>query len=164
MSRLVLVRVGDPESSWSVCKEFGIWASPENHEQVVRNLFMEGYSVCVLFVGTGDQPLLVTHVTNVRERINNDTLIEDRNEIGLLKTVITFNVNNCLDLRNQLTNSYQIALDYVRYKQGSQILIPASYSVSILRLLSLSQTNTIYRGNTTVINPEYLLNLNINGC
>jgi hypothetical protein len=142
MSRLVLVRVGEPESSWSICKEFGIWASPENHEQVVRNLFMEGYSVYILFAGTGDQPLIVTHVTNVRERRRDDTLIQDRNEIGVLKTIITFDINNCVDLRNQLINSYQVALDYVRYKRGSQILIPASYSVSILRLISLSQTNT----------------------
>lgn len=164
MSRLVLVRVGDPESSWSVCKEFGLWASPENHEQVVRNFFMEGYLVYVIFVGTGDQPLIVTSVTNVRERTRNDTLIQERDEVGLLKTIITFDINNFLDLRSQLTNSYQLALDYVRYKRGSQILIPESYSVSILRLLSLSQTNTVYRGNMTVLNPEYLLNLNVNGC
>jgi hypothetical protein len=164
MSRLVLIRVGDPGSSWSVCKEFGIWASPENHEQVVRNFFMEGYSVYLLFVGTGDIPLLGTCVINVRERTNNDILIQERDEIGLLKTIITFDINCCVDLRNQSTNSYQVALDYVRYKRGSQILIPASYSVSILRLISLSHTNTVYRGNTTVLNPEYLLNLNVNGC
>ena len=160
MSRLVLVRVGDPESSWSVCKEFGIWASPENHEQVVRNLFMEGYLVYVLFVGTGDQPLILTNVTNVRERTRNDTLIPERDEIGLLKTIITFDINNYIDLRAALTNAYQLALDYVRYKRGSQILIPAAYSVCILRLISLSQNNT----NTTILNPEYLLNLNMNGC
>jgi hypothetical protein len=158
MSRLVLIRVGDPVSSWSVCKEFGIWASPENHEQVVRNLFMEGYSVYVLFVGTGDIPLLGTRVINVRERTNNDSLIQERDEIGLLKTIITFDLINYVDLRNHLTNSYQCALDYVRYKRGSQILIPASYSVYIFRLISLSETNT------TVLNPEYLLNLNVNGC
>jgi hypothetical protein len=107
---------------------------------------------------------MVTHVTNVRERTRNDTLIPERDEIGLLKTIITFDVNKCIDLRNLLTNSYQIAIDYVRYKQGSQILIPASYSVSIFRLISQSPTNTIYRGNTTILNPEYLINLNMNGC
>jgi hypothetical protein len=147
-------------TSWSVCKEFGIWASPENHEQVVRNFFMEGYSIYVLFVGTGDQPLMVTRVTDVRERRRNDTLIPERDEIGILKTIISFDINNSIDLRAPLTNSYQLALDYVRYKQGSQILIPTAYSVGILRLISLSQTNT----NTTVLNPEYLLNLNVNGC
>jgi hypothetical protein len=164
MSRLVLIRVGDPGSSWSVCKEFGIWASPENHEQVVRNLFMEGYSVYVLFVGTGDIPLLGTRVINVRERTRDDTLIQERDEIGLLKTIISFDIEKTIDMRNELTNSYQCALDYVRYKRGSQILIPASYSVSIFRLISLSQANTIQRGNRTVINSEYLLNLNMHGC
>jgi len=164
MSRLVLIRVGDPGSSWSACKEFGIWASPENHEQVVRNLFMEGYSVYVLFVGTGDQPLMVSQVTNVRERTRDDTLIQERDEIGLLKTIINFDIEKTIDMRNELTNLYQSAIDYVRYKRGSQILIPASYSVSIFRLISLSQKNTIQRGNRTVINSEYLLNLNMHGC
>jgi hypothetical protein len=160
MSRLVLVRVGDPKGSWSSCKDFGMWASPENHEQVVRNLFMEGFSVYVVFVGTGDIPLLGTRITNVRERINNDTLIKDTNEIGLLKTIITFDINEGVDLRN----TQDSALEYVRYKRGSQILIPTTHSVSILRKISLSLNNMIYRGNTTVLNPEYLLNLNMNGC
>ena len=169
MSRLVLIRVGDPNGIWSVSKMAGLWASPECHEQVVRNMFVEGYSVYGLFVGTGDKLLMTAKITNVRERFNNDdTLIPAQNEIGVLNTIIVFDPNETADLRNTLTSSYQSALDYVRYKHGSQILIPTLYSEGILRLItsliSLSRVNAIYRGNRTVINPEYLLNLNIPGC
>jgi hypothetical protein len=146
----------------------GLWASPESHEQVVRNMFMEGYAVYGLFVGTGDKLLMCAKITNVRERYDTDTLIPASNEIGSLNTIIVFDPSEIVDLRYTLANAYQTALDYVKYKQGSQILIPNLHSVSILRLIitliSLSRVSTVYRGNTTVINPEYLINLNINGC
>lgn len=169
MSRLVLIRVGDPTGIWSVSKMAGLWASPELHEQVVRNMFVEGYTVYGLFVGSGDKLLMAAQITSVRERSDtDDTLIPGSNEIGPLKTVIVFNPNETVDLRHTLTNPYQTALDYVKYKVGSQILIPNLHADPIIRLitsaLGMSYINTIYRGNRTVINPEYLLNLNINGC
>jgi len=165
MSRLVLIRVGDPNGIWSVSKMAGLWASPECHEQVVRNMFVEGYTVYGLFVGTGDKLLMAAKITNIRERFNNDdTLIPEQNEIGFLKTVIVFDPSEVVDLRHTLTNGYQGVLDYVKYKPGSQILIPNQQSESILRLImtliSLSRVNTVYRGNTTVFNPEYLMNIN----
>jgi hypothetical protein len=169
MSRLVLIRIGDPNALWSISKNAGLWASPECHEQVVRNMFMEGYTVYGLFVGTGDKLLLSAKITNVREHFDNDdSLIPNTNEIGNLKTVIVFDPSEIADLRNSLTSEYQTILEYVKYKQGSQILIPNRQAEPVLRLvtslISLSRVNTIYRGNVTVINPEYLLNLNINGC
>lgn len=168
MSRLVLIRVGDPNSIWPVSKMAGLWASPELHEQVVRNMFVEGYTVYGLFVGTGDKLLMAAQITNVRERSDtDDTLIPETNEIGPLKTVIVFNPNETVDLRYTLTNPYQTTLDYVKYKVGSQILIPNLHADPIIRLvintLAMSYINTVYRGNRTVINPEYLINLNING-
>lgn len=167
MSRLVLIRVGDPNSMWSVSKMSGLWASPECHEQVVRNMFVEGYTVYALFVGTGDKLLMSAKITNVRERSDDDdTLIPETSEVGLLKTIIVFNPNETLDLHNTLNSTYQNVIDYVRYKQGSQILIPTLQSEHILRLIrsliSTSRTNTVYIDNTTVLNPEYLLKLNIN--
>ena len=168
MSRLVLIRIGDPNGLWSISKNAGIWASPECHEQVVRNIFMEGYTVYGLFVGTGDKLLLTAKITNVREHFDDDTLIPNTNELGPLKTVIVFDPSEIVDLRHTLTNGYQSVLDYVKYKRGSQILIPNLYAEPLLRLIttliSLSRVNSVYRGNTTVINPEYLINLNINGC
>jgi|Laugrespbdmm15sd_2_1035082.scaffolds.fasta_scaffold15216_4 hypothetical protein len=168
MGRLVLVRVGDPDGLWNVCKMGGMWASPECHEQVVRNMFVEGYTVYALFVGTGDKLLMAAKITNVRELSNEDTLIPNTTEIGPLKTAIIFDPSEVADLRNNLMGPYQAAIDYVKYKPGSQILIPISYSEPILNLITslitLRRVNTMYRGNYTVINPEYLLNLNISGC
>lgn len=168
MSRLVLIRVGDPNEIWSVSKMAGLWASPEFHEQVVRNMFVEGYTVYGLFVGTGDKLLLTAQIRNVRERIDNDTLIPSANDIGPLKTIVVFNPTEGVDLRYTLTNPYQVALDYVKYKAGSQILIPNLHADPIIRLitnaLGMSYMNNIYRANRTVINPEYLTNLNVNGC
>ena len=169
MSRLVLIRVGDQNGLWSTSKMSGLWASPECHEQVVRNMFIEGYTVYGLFVGTGDKLLMCAKITSVRERFNtDDTLIPEINEIDSLKTILVFDPSEIVDLSYTLVNVYQTALDYVKYKQGSQILIPNLQSGSILRLIitliSLSRVNTVYRGNTTFINPEYLLNLNVNGC
>jgi len=165
MSRLVLIRVGDPNGIWSVSKMAGLWASPECHEQVVRNMFVEGYTVYGLFVGTGDKLLMTAKITNVREHFNiDDSLLPEQNEIAPLKTVIVFDPSEVVDLRHTLTNGYQAVLDYVKYKPGSQILIPNQQSESILRLImtliSLSRVNTVYRGNTTVFNPEYLMNIN----
>ena len=167
MSRLVLIRVGDPNSMWSVSKMSGLWASPECHEQVVRNMFVEGYTVYALFVGTGDKLLMSAKITNVRERSDDDdTLIPETSEVGLLKTIMAFNPNETLDLHNSFNAAYQNAIDYVRYKQGSQILIPNGQSENILRLvrslISISPTNTVYKANTTSFSPKYLLNLNIN--
>lgn len=169
MSRLVLIRVGDPAGIWSVSKMAGLWASPECHEQVVRNMFVEGYTVYGLFVGTGDKLLMTAKITNVREHFNaDDSLLPEQNEIGPLKTVIVFDPSEVVDLRHALTNGYQGVLDYVKYKPGSQILIPSRESETVLRLLmtliSLSHANTVYRGNRTVFNPEYLINFNIPGC
>jgi hypothetical protein len=145
----------------------GIWGSPEAHEQAVRNMFVEGYTVYVIFIGTGDKLLMCTKITNVRERIENDSLIPDANEIGPIKTAIIFDPSEVVDLRNNLVSPYQAALDYVKYKAGSQILIPRLYAEPILRLITclitLSRVNTEYRGNQTVINPEYWMNLNMHG-
>jgi len=168
MSRLVLIRVGDPNATWSISKMAGLWASPEFHEQIVRNMFVEGYTVYCIFVGTGDKLLLSAQVTSIRERSDNDTLITASNEIGALKTIIVFDPNQTVDLRYTLPTQYQSVLDYVKYKAGSQILIPNLYADPIIRLitstLGMSYINSVYRGNRTVINPDYWTNLNMNGC
>jgi len=167
MSRLVLIRVGDPNGIWSVSKMAGLWATSELHNQVVRNMFVEGYTVYGLFVGTGDKLLMCAQIINVRERSDNDTLIPASNEIGPLKTIVVFDPNEIVDLRYTLTTNYETALDYVKYKVGSQLLIPNLYADPIIRLitsgLGMSYINSVYRGNRTVINPEYLINLNVNG-
>lgn len=167
MSRLVLVRVGDINGLWSTCKSSGKWSSPEIHEQVVRNMFIEGYTTYVIFVSTGDKLIAASKVTSVRERNENDA-IPKSNELGELQTIFTFDTNAIADLTNPLTNAYVSLVNYVKYKCGSQILIPADIADTINpkidNLISLSRTS-IYRGNTTVLNENYYwTNLNMNGC
>ena len=165
MSRLVLVRVGNPGGLWSITNSTGIWSSPECHEQVIRNMFTEGYRVYALFAGTGDKPLMAARITGVRLRSANDSLIlPEENELGKLSTVITFDRASAVDLTQSLSTIYANAREYVKFLVGSQILILPSIADPIISNISLSQVNTIYRGNYTVINPEYLINLNINGC
>jgi len=160
MNRLVLVRVGDPSELWSRCR--GKWASSESHEQVIRNMFMEGYTVYAMFVGTGDKPLLASKITNVRERgIEDEDLLPPSNDHGLLRTVVTFDVNSSVDLRNILTDGDQVVLDYVKYKRGSQILIPKELSETFLT--NISSVNMYFRGNYTYLNTNYGLNFNVNG-
>jgi hypothetical protein len=160
MNRLVFVRVGDPDGLWSRCR--GKWSSSEIHEQVIRNMFMEGYTVYAMFVGTGDKPLLASRITNVRERgIEDDDLLPPSNDHGLLRTVVTFDVNSSVDLRNILTDGDQVVLDYVKYKRGSQILIPTELSETFLT--NISSVNMYFRGNYTYLNTNYGLNFNMNG-
>ena len=160
MNRLVLVRVGDPNGLWSNCR--GKWSSSEDHEQVIRNMFMEGYTVYALFVGTGDKPLLASKITNVRERELEDAeLLPPSNDHGPLRTVITFDTHSQVDLRYTLTNGDHDILEYVKYKRGSQILIPTN--LSEVFLTSISSVDMYFRGNYTYLNPNYGLNFNMNG-
>ena len=168
MSRLVLVRIGDPNGLWTICKPNGKWSSPELHEQVVRNMFVEGYEVYIIFVGTGDKLVAVSKVLNVRERNNNDVVIPTENEIGELKTILTFDTTLMVDIRNSMSNYYPPVLDYVRYRSGSQILIPDNLSSTVIpnliALQIITRGSNIYRGNITVMNTDYWTNLNMNGC
>jgi len=162
MSRLVVVRVGDPSGSWSFFKKNGKWASPENHVQSVRNMFNEGYNVHVLFVGTGDVPLVCSKVLMVRERTTMDIDMPLRNELGELKTIITFDIGwSTLDFTYLIANYDDTILDYIKYKPGSQLLIPGNMSVNFMNYFNNIIKN---RKNQTVFNPEYLVNLNVNGC
>lgn len=162
MSRLVVVRVGDPSGPWSFFKIIGKWASPENHTQAVRNMFNEGYNVHILFVGTGDIPLLCSKVLMVRERTNADFDMHLRNELGELKTIITFDIAWLnLDLTYLITHHHDTILDYVKYRPGSQLVVPNIISQNFINYF-YNMTNN--RTNQTVINPEYSNNLNIHGC
>jgi hypothetical protein len=165
MSRLVVIRVGNPSGTWAICNTLGRWSSPECHNQAVRHAFNEGYAVYGLFVGTGDIPLMAAKITDVRQRMNVDVDIPLRNDIGSLQTIITFDLHTKMDFLNLQTNHYDAALEYVKYKYGSQILIP--YSDSENFILYFNNTLTLRQNiivNRTVINPHYLTNLNIPGC
>ena len=101
----------------------------------------------------------------VRERTNADTDIPLRNELGELKTIITFDVDySTLDLTYTTPHHHDAILDYVKYRPGSQLLIPNTISQNFINYF---YTMTNNRTNQTVLNPDYLNimhNLNIHGC
>uniref|UniRef100_A0A6C0DIT7 Uncharacterized protein n=1 Tax=viral metagenome TaxID=1070528 RepID=A0A6C0DIT7_9ZZZZ len=166
MSRLVMIRVGNPDGLWAACKSGGKWSSPECHEQAVRNMLTEGYSVYAIFLGTGDKLLMAANIKTVRERLSeDDTIIPDSNDLGLLRTVITFDPDLSVDLQNMLCQSYRTALDYIQYRIGSQLLIPNVDAEHIIKmitnLISLTHINMICKDNEIKANSEYWLNLNV---
>ena len=168
MSRLVLIRVGDPSGPWAACNLAGKWSSPENHSQIVRNAFVEGYSVIGLFVGTGDVPLMAYKITDVKPRQNDDTVIPMRNELGELKTILKFNSRYSVRFTGIVPELYQDILEYAKYRVGSQILIPNSETENFIPYFNgmhdLLANSALYMGNTTYFNPDYLVNLNIHAC
>jgi hypothetical protein len=143
MSCLVVIRVGDSSGTWYSASRVGKWSSPESHVQAVRNAMVEGYTVYGLFVSTGDIPIMTCKINGIRERINDDAyLFPPRNTLGELKTFLLFEPN--------YTMSYIVkdVLQYVKYKVGSQILIPHELSNRFF--------NSLKEGNKTTLNPEYL--------
>jgi len=168
MSRLVLIRVGDPNGAWAISNIQGKWSSPENHSQVVRNVFVEGYSVIAVFVGTGDVPLIACKITDVKPRQNDEAIIPMRNELGELKTILKFNYPYAVRFVGIVPELYENILEYAKYKQGSQILIPNSETGNFIPYFNgmndILSYRPLYMGNTTYFNRDYLVNLNINGC
>jgi hypothetical protein len=145
MSRLVVIRVGDPSGTWRLASRAGKWSSPEIHFQAVRNAIVEGYNVYGLFVSSGDIPIMTCKIDGIRQRINEDSyLFPLRTDLGELKTVLLFEPNY---------NMHYIVKDvlqYVKFEIGSQILVPYEKSISFF--------NSLRESNQTIINPEYLNN------
>ena len=169
MNRLVIIRVGNPDGLWSICNSIGKWSSPECHEQVVRNMVVEGYTVYALFVGTGDKLLMAAKVTGVRQRVEQDiTIIPEKNDLGDLTTIIEFDSSSSVDLRQSVSQSYSPAIDSIKFLVGSQKLVAPSIADvimgTIVNLVNISRSSVVYGINRTYINPEYLMNLNIIGC
>ena len=158
MNRLVIVRVGDPEE-WNRYRSLGRWSSPENHTQVVRNFFVEGYNVITLFVGRGDIPLAAARVTNVRERLMEDSVFPTRSDLGDLRTFFEFDPQTILNLENGFTVTHHTSLQQSRYQIGSQIAIHPNTAREFLNyFLVMTSVNTPYRGNVTFLVPDNLHN------
>jgi hypothetical protein len=125
----------------------------------VRNLVVEGYSVIALFLGRGDVPLAACKITNVRERLIEDTMFPPSTDLGPLRTFIEFDPHSLMNLENGFTVTHHSILQHVRYQIGSQIAIPQHVAREFLNyFLIMTSVNIPYRGNMTYIVPE--LNLN----
>jgi len=157
MDRLVIIRVGDPNSLWQRSNPLGLWSSPESHRQEVRNLFVEGYNVIALFVGRGDELICATRITGVRERNENDAVFPQSTDLGELKTVLQFDPNNILKLQDIFTISHISSINYIKYRVGSQHIIPDNISREFINYF-VNLTDSI----NMQINTTYAILNNIN--
>lgn len=156
MNRLVIIRVGET-SLWQTLHSTGRWSSPENHAQVVRDLIVEGYTVIALFVGRGDIPLSACKLTNVRERLIEDSMFPEGSDIGNLRTFLEFDPNSLMNLENGFTVTHHSSLQYIRYKIGSQIEIPLSFAREFINyFLIMTNITSPYQGNVTFLVPDPL--------
>ena len=154
MSRLVVVRVGNPDNLWVSSISAGKWSSPESHLQMVRSAFVEGYRVTLLFLASGDIPLVMARLTNVRARYQNETVLPLANELGNLSTVIEFtdivSIPRC-----------DAILSIIRYMVGSQVQVIGQEATDLMVQYSTSlATRIVNPGNRTFINPSYFMNYN----
>ena len=174
--RLVIIRVGDANGSWATASSRNNatykWSTPESGPQLVRDAWIEGHEVVVLFVTTGDRPSHMGLVTGVRARNNEDDATFPRcNDIGDLNTMITF--GRLLDVREVPQDIFEHVLSDIRYQRGAQIAAPCSCAAEILSFFAGTQiarqppvnqvvnatvvaNNNATYGNVTTVAPNYL--------
>jgi hypothetical protein len=119
--RLFVVRVGDPNGLWATWNPQNKWSTPEvPNGQLIRNAWVEGYEVHVLFVGTGDVPLHYGVVCGVRPRNPAmDANFPTRTEGGELQCFMLF--ETLINVRGYPADVFQPTLDEIRYTRGAQI-------------------------------------------
>jgi hypothetical protein len=165
MDKLVVVRIGRPTGYLVSWVNQGKWSTPENpniiDNQIVRDYFVEGYNVYVVFLETGDIPVYTAQVSNVRARNNSDHLYPAANEHGPFQTFIEF--TNIFRITNEISLLYAPLLNSIRFTRGHQIPIDGFLSeLPIVLYKGLESVNNVYINNNiwanrTVINPEYNL-------
>lgn len=158
--RLVFIRVGDANGSWATASSRNLtshkWSTPESGPQLVRDAWIEGHEVVVLFLTTGDRPSHMGIVTGVRARNNeDDAAFPRRNDLGEFNTIMTF--NRLLDVREVQPDLFEHALSDIRYQRGSQIAAPCSCSREILSFFAGSQ---LRRQNAQPVNQVVQPNVN----
>ena len=116
MNKLVVIRVGEPNGPWATAKSSGKYATPESQPQHVRNLFMEGSPVVLLFVGTNDVPLKLASVSNVRSKyVSEDSDPE-------LQTYMELNVTESYDIDAADPTIFEKLRFSIKYKRGRQVI------------------------------------------
>jgi len=172
MESLVVIRVGTPNPYSSLMFSQSKWSSPElPNSQVVRDQFMEGKTVYVLFIGSNNLPVYMGKVSNVRLRDPNlDSTFPLENEDHVeFKTIIIFSPDSLQPIINISADTFTSVISYITFKRGSQILISDRHISTVLIafyrglyqavLTTNSHINNQYiGGNITVINPNYNLN------
>jgi hypothetical protein len=126
MTRLVVVRVGNPTGTWATWFPRGKWSSPElENSQVIRNCYVEYEQIIVLFLTFGDIPHSMARVSYVRQRNPIfDVTFPLQNSVGPYRTFFNFTRESFVNISYLQDESITNVLDYVKYKRGHQILIP----------------------------------------
>lgn len=160
MNRLVIIRVGDPTGLWQTSMPLGRWSSPESHRQDVRNLFVEGYTVIAVFVGRGDEPLCAAKITGVRERTIDDAIFPITTDLGDLRTFLQFDPNTMLYLQPTYTVTHFEAINYIKFRVGSQLIIPQHIAREFINyfILIRNMININIPLNNTYIIPQNNIN------
>lgn len=154
MTQVVVIRVGRPTHVWDTK-----WSSPEIaqfvNNQTVRDLFVEQYRVIAVFVTTGDIPIFIASIDNVRPR---DPLIDSDyplgNQQGIYHTFLTF--RNKYAITATGISLLAPMMDTIRYTPGQQIQINNNTALSAIALFAIHNTRLDNIRNTTYINLNAL--------
>jgi hypothetical protein len=164
MDKLVVVRIGNASGllqSWYNQKK---WSTAENQNiirnQIIRDLYVEGYNVYILFLESGDIPVYTARVTNVRPRNITDIAYPIANEHGPFQTFIEF--DKAFKISADTAVVYRPLLDSIRYKRGQQLHLNGLLSelpIAICKTLETIDDLYVFGNghNRTVINPKYNL-------
>ena len=168
MESLVVIRVGTDNNNSQAMFAQHKWSSPElPNSQKVREQFMEGNTVYVLFIGGNNTPVYMGNVADVRARdVVLDATLPTVDEAGnRFQTIITFTPYDSLqEIVSPTMEFFEPVIQYIQFRRGSQIhisdrhisLVLISFYRGIYQsyLTMNAQLNLINR-NVTVINPEY---------
>ena len=168
MESLVVIRVGTDNNNSQAMFAQHKWSSPElPNSQKVREQFMEGNTVYVLFIGGNNTPVYMGKVADVRARdVVLEAVLPTVDEAGnRFQTIITFTPYDSLqEILNPIMEFFEPVIQYIQFRRGSQIHISDKHISLVLisfyrgiyqsYLTMNAQLNLINR-NVTVINPEY---------
>ena len=154
MSKLVVIRVGNPTGSWAQSVERGFISTPESQVQHARNLFMEGNEVIALFVGTGDILLGMSKISSIRSRATTDTSNID------LQTFMTFTKSDYIDILTADITVFEKVLAYIKYRQGQQIVPDTECSCTCQHVLAFYKGVIHSRSLAPAVVPRLVAPLN----
>ena len=168
MESLVVIRVGTDNNNSQAMFAQHKWSSPElPNSQKVREQFMEGNTVYVLFIGGNNTPVYMGKVADVRARdVVLEAVLPTVDEAGnRFQTIITFTPYDSLqEIVSPTMEFFEPVIQYIQFRRGSQIHISDKHISLVLisfyrgiyqsYLTMNAQLNLINR-NVTVINPEY---------
>ena len=164
MDKLVVIRIGNPSGMLATWYNQKKWSVAENpnliRNQIIRDLYVEGYNVYLLFLESGDIPVYTARVTNVRPRNITDIAHPIANEYGPFQTFIEF--DKAFKIGADTSVVYRPLLDSIRYKRGQQLHLNGLLSelpIAICKTLETIDDLYVFGNghNRTVINPQYNL-------